>query len=66
LNRKVEGFTLSNGFSGLTGEVMENSPLPGNPIVFAVVATNEPPTFNWAPGPNRMPLGFIKKRLALP
>ena len=42
-----------------------NIPL-GNNKLSAVVAKNEPPMFNWALGPNMMPLGLIKIRLALP
>ncbi len=35
-------------------------------IALAVLATNEPPTSNFAFDPKTMPLGLIRKRLALP
>jgi hypothetical protein len=35
-------------------------------ILLAVVAKNEPPMFKAALGPNTMPLGLIKNRLAVP
>jgi len=55
---------LSNGFSGLT-EVMEilHSQKPDRILRLLLQMSRR---YWWAPGPNRMPLGFIKKKLALP
>jgi|GEM_PF-1890528 hypothetical protein len=55
---------VNNG--GASGLDAANSTPFSNKILSAVEAKNEPPTSNRAFGPNTIPLGLIKNKLAFP
>ena len=55
---------VSNG-AGCDKSVPKTTP-SAKRMLLAVVARKEPPTSSVALGPKRMPLGFSKKKLAVP
>ena len=55
---------VNNG--GASGFDAANSTPFSNKILSAVEAKNEPPTSNLAFGPNTIPFGLIKNKLAFP
>ena len=64
-NPKPMGAVMVNN-GGAWGFVVLNFKPFSNRMLWAVVAKNEPPKSKWAFCPKIMPLGFIRKRLALP
>ena len=64
LNNIADGLTVSKLL--VAGCAALNNPASPNFTASAVVAKNEPCTSKLEPGPNTMPLGLIKNKLALP
>ncbi|BAY42429.1 hypothetical protein SAMD00079811_00060 [Scytonema sp. HK-05] len=65
LETRAEGLIVSKG-EGASGLVALKKPILPNWIAFAVVATNEPPTFKLAFGPKIIPFGLSRNTLAEP